>query len=180
MIGIPLALLASNATEWWIHKHVLHGTDRRPDRYWGFHLWEHHAHCLKNGCADPDYAKPWWKVQARRREVLGLSLMVLPFLPLAPVAPFFVATTTLSAVHYYRTHKRAHLDPAWAKAHLPWHYDHHMGPDQDANWCVTRPWWDHVRGTRKPYVGTDDERRDEERRRRIRESARARAVRPAA
>ena len=40
------------------------------------------------------------------------------------------------------------------REHLPWHYDHHMGPNQEANWCVTRPWFDYVMGTREPYVGT--------------------------
>ena len=34
------------------------------------------------------------------------------------------------------------------------HYDHHMGADQDANWCVTRPWFDWIMGTRKPYAFT--------------------------
>ncbi len=53
---------------------------------------------------------------------------------------------------------------AWARARLPWHYDHHMGPDQDATWCVTRPWFDVVMGTRNPYVGTPRETRDEARR----------------
>jgi sterol desaturase/sphingolipid hydroxylase (fatty acid hydroxylase superfamily) len=66
-------------------------------------------------------------------------------------------------VDYYRKHKRAHLDPAWAREHLPWHYDHHMAPDQDANWCVTHPFFDHVMGTRKPYLGTERERQDQER-----------------
>ena len=41
---------------------------------------------------------------------------------------------------------------------FPWHYDHHMGPNQNANWCVTRPWMDIVMGTREPYAGTDRER----------------------
>ena len=30
-----------------------------------------------------------------------------------------------------------------------------MGPDQDANWCVTHPFFDILLGTRKPYVGTE-------------------------
>ena len=38
--------------------------------------------------------------------------------------------------------------------------------DQDANWCVTKPWFDTVMGTRKPYVGTPDEQRDQQARQR--------------
>lgn len=34
------------------------------------------------------------------------------------------------------------------KKRIPWHYDHHMNSNQDANWCVTRPWFDYVMGTR--------------------------------
>jgi sterol desaturase/sphingolipid hydroxylase (fatty acid hydroxylase superfamily) len=81
-------------------------------------------------------------------------------LPLWPVAPFFCAAVWLSAYHYYRVHKKAHLDPAWAKAHVPWHYDHHMGPNQHANWCVTIPLMDHLMGTRVPYAGTEREAQD--------------------
>ena len=70
-----------------------------------------------------------------------------------------------SLINYYRKHKRAHLDPEWAREHLPWHYDHHMGRNQHANWCVSQPWFDWVMGTREKYVGTEDEARDIERNR---------------
>ena len=98
------------------------------------------------------------------KEAAGLILLSMAHLPLAPIAPVFTATLAWSAVDYYRKHKRAHLDPEWAREHLPWHVDHHMGPNPDANWCVTRPWMDVIMGTREPYVGTEREARDEERR----------------
>ena len=53
-----------------------------------------------------------------------------------------------SAGNYYYIHRRAHLEPDWAKRKIPWHYDHHMNSNQDANWCVTKPWFDYVMGTR--------------------------------
>ena len=34
------------------------------------------------------------------------------------------------------------------KKAIPWHYDHHMNTNWDANWCVTRPWFDYIMGTR--------------------------------
>jgi sterol desaturase/sphingolipid hydroxylase (fatty acid hydroxylase superfamily) len=52
------------------------------------------------------------------------------------------------------------LDPEWARKVVPWHVDHHLGPDQDKNWCVTKPWFDWVMGTRVPYVGTAREAAD--------------------
>jgi hypothetical protein len=32
-----------------------------------------------------------------------------------------------------------------------------MGPDQNANWCVTRPWFDVLMGTRKDYLSEQPE-----------------------
>lgn len=34
------------------------------------------------------------------------------------------------------------------KKRIPWHYDHHMTSNQNANWCVTKPWFDYIMGTR--------------------------------
>lgn len=167
MIGFPLGLLAANAGEWVFHKRVLHGRGRDPKSFWAFHLHEHHVAALRNQGADPDYARPPLGRHAQGKELAALSLTIVPIALVAPVAPFFAAGLAYSAVRYYRLHKRAHLDPAWARAHLPWHYDHHMGPDQEANWCVSRPWFDVVMRTRKPYVGTEREARDDARRARL-------------
>lgn len=164
MIGIPAGLLASNAMEWAIHKHVLHGRGRDRSSLWAFHWHQHHRQTRKNGHRDDDYARPLWASEGMLKEAVGLAVGAAVLAPLFPVAPFFVGTCWYSAANYYRVHKRAHLDPAWARAHLPWHYDHHMGPDQNTNWCVTRPWFDVVMGTRKPYLGTARAMRDDARR----------------
>ena len=158
MIGIPLGLLAANATEWVVHKYVLHGLGRRKGTFWSFHWHDHHRNVRRNDHVDPDYQRPLLsKWNGQSKEALALVGSALAMVPLFPIAPFFVGTVAYCTLNYYRKHKRAHLDPAWAREHLPWHYDHHMGPNQDANWCVTRPWFDHVMGTREPYVGTDKE-----------------------
>ena len=163
MIGIPVALAASNVFEWYFHKHVLHGKGRHGG-WWKFHLHRHHANALVLQGYDPDYLKGFWRSEPQFKEVAGLVAVTLPFLPLLPVAPFFTGTVVYCSWNYYRCHKKAHLDPDWARRKLPWHYDHHMGPDQEANWCVTRPWADVWFGTRKPYVGTPMEEADELRR----------------
>lgn len=155
MLGIPLGLVVANASEWLIHKYVLHGLGKDKQSFWRFHWHDHHRNARRNDHIDVDYRSRLltaWNGQSK--EALALAASVLVVAPLAPVAPFFVGTMIYSAVHYYRTHKRAHLEPAWAREHLPWHYDHHMGPNQNANWCVTRPWFDVLMGTREPYVGT--------------------------
>ncbi|MDE2422566.1 MAG: hypothetical protein KGO49_15470, partial [Gammaproteobacteria bacterium] len=50
--------------------------------------------------------------------------------------------------NYWKVHAKSHLDPEYAKKRIPWHYDHHMTSNQNANWCVTRPWFDYIMGTR--------------------------------
>lgn len=164
MIGIPLGLLAANAAEWVMHKHVLHGLGKKKSSFWAFHWHEHHAESRKNVMRDPHYERPLLGWHAQSKEALALVGAAVAIAPLFPVAPFFVATGWYSCVNYYRVHKHSHEDPAWARENLTWHYDHHMGPKQDANWCVTRPWFDHIMGTRIPYAFTARERQDEERR----------------
>lgn len=151
MIGIPIGLLYANAGEWLIHKYVLHGLGKKKGSFWNFHWGEHHRAARKHGFCDPAYTQPVLGAHPQGKEALALVGLVAAHLPLLPVAPFFTATVCYAAVNYYRLHKRAHLDPAWAQRHLKHHYDHHMGADQDANWCVTKPWFDHWLGTRIDY-----------------------------
>lgn len=158
MFGIPIAILASNATEWVMHKYVLHGLGRKKGTFWSFHWHEHHKAARREAFRDADYDRSPFGWHAQGKEVLGLVGIAAAITPLLPAAPFFVVTSWACTYRYYYLHRRAHRDPAWAREHLPWHYDHHMGPDQDANWCVTRPWFDHLMGTRRPFLGTDAER----------------------
>jgi sterol desaturase/sphingolipid hydroxylase (fatty acid hydroxylase superfamily) len=113
---------------------------------------------------DADYERPVIGRHAQGKEALGLLGVCVAHAPLFGVAPFFTGAVWCSAGLYYVRHRRAHLDPSWAREHLSWHYDHHMGPDQDANWCVTWPWFDHLMGTRVPYKDTPREERDRARR----------------
>ncbi len=154
MIGIPAGLLAANAIEWVFHKHVLHRLGRQPGSFWNFHWHDHHRSSRLNGFRDPDYERPVFGWHAQGKEAAALVAGGLLALPLFPVAPLFTTTLWYAGVNYYRKHKRAHQDVAWARRELPWHYDHHMGPNPDANWCVTRPWFDILMGTREPYLGT--------------------------
>ena len=158
MIGIPFALAYSNAGEWAVHRFVLHGWGKSKKSMWSFHFHEHHKACRKHEGHDPHYHRPLMGWHAQGKEALGLLAIGAAHLPLLPLAPFFTATVWYSILKYHRLHKRSHMDPEWARKNLPWHYDHHMGPDQEANWCVTHPWFDHVMKTRKPFAFTETER----------------------
>lgn len=164
MIGIPLGLLYANAGEWLIHKYVLHGLGKNKQNFWAFHWHEHHRAAREHNQYDPHYKRSLLSWSPQTKEALGLVGMAIAHLPLFPIAPFFTMTVWYAGINYYRVHKRSHLDPEWGKKHLPWHVDHHLGPDQNQNWCVTKPWFDDIMGTRKPYVGTQKFEDDQARR----------------
>lgn len=157
MIGIPLGLLTANAVEWTMHKYVLHERGRNRASFWAFHFHEHHREVRKHAFYDPNYEKFPLGLHAQGKEAWSLIAASAALAPLLPVAPFFVGTLWYCAGNYYAVHKRAHQDPAWGKAHLPWHYHHHMGRNADANWCVTKPWFDYVMGTREFMPDTPSE-----------------------
>jgi len=146
---IPLAILYSQVSEWFIHKYVLHGLGKKRDSYWSFHWHAHHKKCRKNNFYDGDYMTDW--TGPPRREKIGLFLLLLLHSPLIYYAPLFFITLVICAIRYYRIHKYSHLNPLWGKIFLKWHYDHHMGKDQDANWGVTTDWVDRLLDTRKFY-----------------------------
>ncbi len=157
MLGIPIALAAFGAAEWALHKYVLHGLGRIRTSPWAFHYHTHHQSARRNGFYDPAYEGPIWTTPTQYREGMALAAAAALHLPLIPIAPFYASTFLYCLYRYRRDHRHAHLDPAWARDHLPWHYDHHMG-DQDKNYGVVWGWFDRIKGTWEPFVGTPRER----------------------
>ena len=153
MIGsvaqIALGLATANAVEWVMHKYVLHEAGRDKNSFWAFHFHEHHRVVRQHAFVDPNYQRFPLGLHAQGKEAWSLIAAGVAVAPLFPLAPFYVGTLWYCAANYYVKHKKAHEDPEWARQHLPWHYDHHMGRNADANWCVTRPWFDYVMGTRE-------------------------------
>ena len=150
--GFALGLLHANAVEWLTHKYVLHGLGKHKGSLWRFHWAQHHRIARKNGMYDKSYEQPFWVWNARGKEIVGIFGMALLHLPLIKIAPFFTAAVLFSSGNYLYRHRKAHIDLEWGKKHMPHHYDHHMGPNQDANWCVSYPWLDLLLGTRERSV----------------------------
>ncbi len=152
--GFIAGLVVANGFEWFAHKYILHGVHRQgqtryspvPDSMRSH--WEHHRIVRKTAFLDEAYVEGWqnW----RTRNEVGSLLVVASVFGLAfyPLSKGMSLAALYSAGHYYYVHRRAHLEPEWAKRKIPWHYDHHMNSHQDANWCVTKPWFDYVMGTR--------------------------------
>jgi hypothetical protein len=151
---IVLGLIYANIAEWFLHKHVLHNLGKRKDRLgklFSFHWSIHHRYCRKYNFYDPDYSNTLW-AHLKSGEVVGLFLVALIHAPLLLIIPWFVIGAYIHIVGYYVVHRYSHINPKWGRKWLPWHWDHHMGRDQDCNWCVTYPLADYLFGTRDPMV----------------------------
>ncbi len=164
-VGIPVSLLLANGIEWFFHKHVLHGPGKRQGNFWNFHWYQHHHESRKHGMPDVAYQEgSLFEWNSRTKELAALAIPVALLIPVLlfgrGVGQVVAAGLIYSAVNYCHVHRRAHRDPVWARKHLPWHVDHHLGPNQDTNWCITKPWFDLIMGTRERYVGTAREAAD--------------------
>jgi sterol desaturase/sphingolipid hydroxylase (fatty acid hydroxylase superfamily) len=142
-----ISIVYVNFVEWWFHKYVLHGLGKNPKSWWRFHWAEHHYHSRRNGFVDPDYQQSLSVWNAQSKEAFAMVLGAIAHLPLAWIAPGAWLGVMYGGLRYYIVHRKSHLNPEWAKKNIPWHYAHHMGPNQDSNWCVTRPWFDLLLGT---------------------------------
>jgi len=148
ILQFVLAVLYTNLGEWLFHRFILHGLGKHRHSVWAFHCHEHHAICAKNAMFDPGYRNFSWSTwNAQTKELLVMTSFFLLHLPLLWFAPMFGFTLIASFGLYYFKHRKAHLDPAWAKTHLNWHYEHHVYPGS-GNWCVTWPLCDYLLGTR--------------------------------
>jgi hypothetical protein len=150
--SIAAAILYTNIFEWLAHKYLLHGLGKRRESFWSFHWHEHHRESRRGNMFDAQYERSLFTWSPQAKEALSVAGAIVLHGALFPIAPWFAAFCVLHGVRYYFFHRRAHVDREWCKRRAPWHYDHHMGKDQNANWCVMHPWFDHVMGTRKKYV----------------------------
>lgn len=152
--GFLVGLVVANGFEWIAHKYILHGTHRSgkpryspvPDSMKSH--WEHHREVRKTAFHDHGYVEGIsnWRT---KNEIVSLAVVATSTsLMFYPVSKGMALAAVYSACNYYYIHRRAHLEPDWAMKKIPWHYDHHMNSNQDANWCVTKPWFDYVLGTR--------------------------------
>ena len=149
LLTIPLAIAYGNIMEWVLHKYILHGLGKRKKNVFSFHWHTHHNTARKNNFYDKAYENP--ETGSPLRERLSLYGLVLMHMPIAAYYPLFFVTVAIYAIYYYKMHKLMHLDPEWGRKHFPWHWDHHMGKNQDCNWGVTCDWVDLLMRTRRPY-----------------------------
>lgn len=161
---IILGVLYANLVEWCWHKYVFHGLGKKRRSLFRSHWNKHHKVVRRTGGADENYRHFKGLRKDPMQEVFELSLGAMLHIPLFFIFPYFTIAIWVHTAAYFYIHRRSHLDVGWAKKWVPWHYDHHMGRNQDANWCVTFPFWDYIFNTRVYYLGTDDYTIDEDKR----------------
>lgn len=148
------ACLYGNLLEWVVHKYVLHYLGMKKVAF-REHWHRHHRNVRLHGYGDPDYLRWTWEWEGRLSEIAGLLLLAFLHLPLVFISPVFYAGLFFWMTLYYCVHWVSHRWPELGAKLFPWHWDHHMGKDQNKNWCVTVPLWDWILGTRVLYSKHD-------------------------
>jgi len=82
------------------------------------------------------------------REIIGVLSLCLLAVPIIYILPFTYYALLLHSMLYFVVHNLSHKYPNFAKRFVPWHYDHHMGKNQNTNWCVVHPLADYIFKTR--------------------------------
>jgi len=100
-----------------------------------------------NDNKDIDYSKRLF----HNETWLTLAGMLI-HIPLFWFAPVFTFITILYASIYIVLHRKSHEHVEFFKKWMPWHYEHHMGVNQNANWCVVFPLMDYIMGTRVKWL----------------------------
>jgi len=139
---IAFAWLYSHIFEYFIHKYILHNYKffKKPFKN---HFKLHHGISRKNKMYDENYEK----LIGSKFEFSGLIFLLFLHLPFVFFFKWFYFTLIFSACTYYFLHKKSHTNVTWGKKWLPWHYEHHMGKNQNINWGVRLPIVDKIMKT---------------------------------
>ena len=143
VISVLLGFIYANFLDWGVH--ILLHKPKGKSRF-KFH-WKHHKLARKNQNKDPDYSKKLMHNETYLT-LLGIALHV----PLVFVNAPFACTAMAYGAFYMVIHRLTHTYVEFFKKWMPWHYEHHMGRNQNANWCVVCPLMDHIMNTRVKYL----------------------------
>ena len=153
---ILIAWIYGHFLEYFAHRFYLHGRYRAAKSAFVSHFRNHHSASRKNRMKDKKYAKLHLNLRGDFEQRALLILAVAHF-PIAFIFPYAYLVLLLSSASYYVIHHLSHRYPVWGRHYFPWHYNHHLGPDQHQNWGVRLPIIDYIFGTSVKYAGTDKE-----------------------
>ena len=147
LLQVIVAWFYGHVLEYFLHK-IMHDYKRFPFLF-KHHFSVHHRISRQNEMRDESYDKIFEK--SSLFELGGLSILLLTHLPVVFFLPFFYITIVGCMCQYYWIHRKSHINVEWGAKKLPWHYNHHLGKNQDANWGVTTDWVDSLLNTRIKY-----------------------------
>ena len=150
--------------EYAVHRWILHGFGKKRDSILSFHFHEHHSLARRRNMHDEGYLAKGFYPNSKTKEIIALVVAFFIHIPIAVIFPWAGLAVFVSMLSYYRVHSKSHKNVEWARFVLPWHYDHHMGPNQNKNFGVRTDFFDRVFKTRKKYYGTRAEKIDYHRR----------------
>ena len=133
----------ANFLDWGVHVLLHKPKGKSPFK---FH-WKHHGVARRHQNHDPDY-----KERLFHKETYLTIVAILLHVPLIFVWPYFALTAIAYGLLYMVLHRLSHTYVEFFKKWMPWHYEHHMGRNQNANWCVICPLMDYLLGTRVKWL----------------------------
>ncbi len=160
LLIVPIVFVVSNATEWRMHKYVLHRRRRFVEVIYDRHTPIHHRVYVSDDMA----IREWRELRLIMIPAYAFFLLFLLNLPFAVIlwasrqhnlALLYTMTTTAYVLSYEWMHLCFHLPPqsaigrSWLIRVLRRHHATHHSPDlmQRWNFNVVVPLWDWVRGT---------------------------------
>ncbi len=153
ILQVLVAWIYSHFLEYFLHKYLLHNPKRK--KWFKTHFADHHRVSRKLLMIDPKYLSGL-RIQGDP-ELKGLILLAFLHFPIALFFPYAYFALIVCSLNYWYIHSRSHRDINWSRENTPWHYDHHLGKNQNANWGVRLPMIDYLFGTRVLYKGTKKE-----------------------
>ena len=147
MLWLALGFLIGSLVEWLAHRYLLHSVRFKSISHSHFKI--HHRNCRQQDGYDSDYIP---LIPARYdhgwSEILFLVVGIILALPTVYLSFWLWFALLVHAFLYYYLHRKFHMETEWGRKWMPWHWDHHMGKNQNANWGVTNPIFDWVFKTR--------------------------------
>ena len=150
---LALGWLYGHWVEYCAHRWIFHNRKYFPKAF-KFHYAQHHARSKRGVMVDVTSLD---KHKLFDHEIQSLFWGCVIHSPIAFWFPYFYVSVVLSALAYYFMHRRSHQDFKWGRTWIPWHYDHHMGPNSNMNWGVRSDIFDRLLRTRDIYKGTTKE-----------------------
>jgi len=151
-----IGLVVASLFEYYAHMLILHKMGRKKNSFFAHHWSQHHRLARKYKFYDSTYHGGLLVWNQHGKELFLVMFVIVVHSAMFFHFPIYATTVALYALTYLYIHRRMHLNPSWGRKYFPWHWDHHMGLDQDQNWGILTEVWDIFFDTREYDVYDSD------------------------